>query len=414
MLSGRDNTISCPFAERKFSDHLLFCCGENLPQGTKLMLNGDDVLHLVVNVGIHTLIGNQQSLNMYPNPMTETTLLEFNSLTAETIEVEIFSMNGALIAKECFVSYYGLNRMEISNLQSGVYTVILRCEDWNSTVKLISVCSSKGSPVIKHLSSEHSLRSEDLKSTKNLVQMQYNYGEKILFKAYSENYRRVSTLLPTQSQTVVFEFAPCTDLDGNHYAIVTIGYQTWMAENLRYLPSVVGSNTSSSTTPFYYVYGYQGVSINAAKATSNYNTYGVLYNWPAVMAGSAGSSSNPSGVQGVCPLGWHLPSDAEWVQLADHLGGAGVAGEELKESGTSHWLSPNYGATNSSGFTALPGGERSNDGGFRGLVYSGVWWCTTAYSTNYAWAHGMYYANGDLISAYVNNNYGFSVRCVKD
>ena len=119
--------------------------------------------------------------------------------------------------------------------------------------------------------------------------------------------------------------------DGNVYNYVTIGNQVWMAENLKYLPSVVGSDTSSEITPFYYVYDYDGVNIEDAKATSNYTAYGVLYNWSAAMAGSASSVTNPSGVQGVCPIGWHLPSDAEWIVLTDYLGGENEAGGKLKE-----------------------------------------------------------------------------------
>jgi uncharacterized protein (TIGR02145 family) len=146
--------------------------------------------------------------------------------------------------------------------------------------------------------------------------------------------------------------------DGNAYKTVKIGNQIWLAENLKYLPSVVGPGTGSETTPYYYVYGYDGTNVTDAKATSNYTTYGVLYNWPAAMAGSASSNANPSGVQGVCPAGWHLPSDAEWTELTDYLGGKSVAGGKLKETGTTHWASPNTGATNETGFTALPGGYR--------------------------------------------------------
>src|SRR5690554_6700140 len=128
--------------------------------------------------------------------------------------------------------------------------------------------------------------------------------------------------------------------DNQTYRIVTIGSQTWMAENLKYLPSVVGPETGSQTTPHYYVYGYNGTNVTDAKATANYNTYGVLYNWPAEM--------------NACPDGWHLPSDAEWTELTDYLGGESVAGGKLKETGTTHWASPNTGATNETGFTALP------------------------------------------------------------
>ena len=118
--------------------------------------------------------------------------------------------------------------------------------------------------------------------------------------------------------------------DGNEYNWVQIGDQIWMAENLKYLPSVVGSGTGSETTPYYYVYGYNGTNVADAKATDNYATYGVLYNWTAAMDGEASSTTNPSGIQGVCPAGWHLPSDAEWTELTDYLGGTSVAGGKLK------------------------------------------------------------------------------------
>jgi len=264
------------------------------------------------------------------------------------------------------------------------------------------------------LSSEQVFDSGDLKSTKNLVQMQYNDGERILFKAYSGNYKRVFTLLPTQNQTVDFHFIPCTDADGNHYAVVTIGTQTWMAENMKYLPEVVGPGTVSNTTPYYYVYGYNGTVVADAKATANYTIYGVIYNWPAAMAGSGSSSSNPSGAQGVCPAGWHLPSDAEWTQLADYLGGESGAGGKLKETGTTHWISPNIGATNETGFTALPGGGLFHNGTFHDIRYDGFWWCATEHSTYLAWRRNMSYYLSNVSRGSRNMESGFSVRCVKD
>src|SRR5690554_382234 len=131
--------------------------------------------------------------------------------------------------------------------------------------------------------------------------------------------------------------------DGNEYNWVQIGDQVWMAENLAYLPSVnmVADGSEDAAGSYYYVYGYDGTNVADAKATANYNTYGVLYNWPAAMNGTASSTTNPSGIQGVCPAGWHLPSDAEWTELTDYLGetGAGAgggtgAGGKLKETGT--------------------------------------------------------------------------------
>lgn len=202
--------------------------------------------------------------------------------------------------------------------------------------------------------------------------------------------------------------------DGNVYHTVTIGSQVWMAENLKYLPSVVGPATSSATTAYYYVYDYNGTEVADAKATANYTTYGVLYNWPAAMAGSASSTANPSGIQGVCPKGWHLPSDAEWTQLTNYLGGESVAGSKLKEIGTTHWISPNTGATNETGFTALPGGNRGSQGKFFVIGYHGGWWSATESTASYAWFRYIYSDHSDVYKVFDGKELGFSVRCLKD
>jgi len=144
--------------------------------------------------------------------------------------------------------------------------------------------------------------------------------------------------------------------DDNIYKIVKIGDQVWMAENLKYLPSVVGPFSQSDSVAHYYVYDYDGTDVAAAKSTENYNNYGVMYNWNAINPGGTGSEATPSGVRGICPSGWHLPSYAEWEQLFNHLGGTNEAGGKLKQKGTTHWKSPNWEATNQSGFSGLPGG----------------------------------------------------------
>lgn len=202
--------------------------------------------------------------------------------------------------------------------------------------------------------------------------------------------------------------------DGNHYKVIKIGNQIWMAENLKYLPSVVGPGTGSNTTPYYYLYDYNGTEVGAAKSTSNYATYGVLYNWPAAMGGSLSGSSNPNKVQGVCPTGWHLPSDAEWIELIDFLGGVDVAGGKLKETGTTHWLSPNVDATNETGFTALPGGIRHFEGYFLNLGCVGNWWTTTEESETSAWCRIIVMDTGHAGEWYEPKEIGASVRCVKD
>ncbi len=213
--------------------------------------------------------------------------------------------------------------------------------------------------------------------------------------------------------------------DGHIYNWVQIGDQVWMAENLAYLPAVSPPSSESYTEPYYYVYGYEGTSISEAKVTANYEIYGVLYNWPAAMNGQASSSTNPSGVQGVCPSGWHLPSDAEWKQLeiylgmsqadADATGWRGTTeGGKLKETGTNHWNSPNEGATNSSGFTALPGGYRNGSGNFSDIGGYGLWWSATEGDVYGVWKRNLGYDYTNVSRSCYDELGGFSVRCVKD
>jgi uncharacterized protein (TIGR02145 family) len=184
------------------------------------------------------------------------------------------------------------------------------------------------------------------------------------------------------------------------YSTVQIGDQCWFSENCRYLPEVSPPNEESNTDPYYYVYGYEGTDVAAAQATENYATYGVLYNWPAVMTA------------GICPSGWHIPSDGEFTELSDFLGGEDVAGGKMKEAGYDHWNSPNTGATNSSGWTGLPGGYRDS-GGFNYDGSGGNWWSASE-SGSGSWRRGLDFTN-DIVHRYSNSrSYGFSARCVRD
>ena len=209
----------------------------------------------------------------------------------------------------------------------------------------------------------------------------------------------------TKNDYITVSFGSFTDSrDGTEYQTITIGNQEWMGENLKYLPSVVGPATGSEisgfeTESYYYVYDYDGTSVADAKATTNYTTYGVLYNYTAACNS--------------CPAGWHLPSDAEWTELTDYLGET-VAGGKLKETGTTHWNSPNTDATNETGFTALPGGFRSNDGNFYGIGSNGSWWGATEGSTGSAWRRSMYYSTSGVNRDDRNKELGFSVRCLRD
>lgn len=130
--------------------------------------------------------------------------------------------------------------------------------------------------------------------------------------------------------------------DGTVYKTVKIGSQTWMAENLRYLPYMINLRQYSQITPYYCVAGYEQDNVSEAKNTFNFSTYGVAYNWVAA--------------QSACPPGWHIPSIAEWNQLINYCGGDSIAGGNLKAKGTQLWQKPNTGGVDAFGFNALPGG----------------------------------------------------------
>ena len=193
------------------------------------------------------------------------------------------------------------------------------------------------------------------------------------------------------------------DIQGNVYDIVTIGTQTWMAENLKVtqfkdttdIPNITNNGQwGNLTTPGYCYYNHDGDSLN--------DIYGAMYNWFAVNSGK------------LCPDGWHIPTNDEWLILFDYLGGVDTAGGQLKEQGSKHWINPNIGASNASGFTALPGGYRYETGVFYDLGKNGNWWTTTEENLGNAY---YWKIHNNLISVSGNSilkQRGLSVRCVKD
>ncbi len=212
---------------------------------------------------------------------------------------------------------------------------------------------------------------------------------------------------PINNNEIIFNpnltYGTETDIDGNVYKTITIGTQTWMAENLKVTKynddtsiPLVTDNTAWTklTTPGY-------CWSNNDEATYK-NTYGALYNWHAVNTGK------------LCPTGWHVPADSEWTTLTTYLGGDTIAGGKLKEIGITHWRSPNTGATNSSGFTALPGGYRYNyDGSFGGMGGTGGFWSATESGSD-AWNRHLNYDNANVSRSDNSKTNALPVRCLKD
>jgi uncharacterized protein (TIGR02145 family) len=203
------------------------------------------------------------------------------------------------------------------------------------------------------------------------------------------------------------------DIDGNIYYTVTIGTQVWMAENLKTTKYNDGTPIPNITDNTAWTALTTGAYSDYINTPANSTIYGILYNWYAV-DNNAATKVASNGGKNVCPTGWHVSSDAEWTTLTTSLGGEDVAGGKLKETGTSHWASPNTGATNETGFTALPGGYRFGYGPYDYIGEVGYWWSSTEISTAYAWSRYMGYWDTYVYRGDYNEQGGLSVRCVKD
>ncbi len=211
----------------------------------------------------------------------------------------------------------------------------------------------------------------------------------------------------TGTNNPTIPYGSMTDQDGNIYKTVIIGNQTWMAENLRTtryndgttIPIVSDAkNWAGLRTPGMCTYN------NTTDVDSIY-TFGRLYNWYVVNTGK------------VAPVGWHVPSDSEFQELINNLGGMYEAGGKLKETGIIHWGSPNLGATNSTGFTALPSGYRNGAGDFANIGKEGMWWSSTigapygTYASYFSLSFNSALAGRDN---HLVNEFGFTIRCLKD
>jgi len=195
-------------------------------------------------------------------------------------------------------------------------------------------------------------------------------------------------------------YGSVTDIDGNNYATIRIGYQTWMAENLkvtRYndgtsIPNETDDNTWSASTTGRWCYYDNDPAYNSI--------YGKLYNWYAV------------NTEKLCPAGWHIPVSAEWIQLENYLGGKAVAGGKMKATGL--WTAPNVGATNESGFSGLPGGYRAPGGTFDNSIgRESRWWTNTITNWN-PYMKYLYYSNNSTQEGLLSMSAGSYCRCVKD
>jgi uncharacterized protein (TIGR02145 family) len=195
--------------------------------------------------------------------------------------------------------------------------------------------------------------------------------------------------------------------DGHYYNTVQINTLCWMADNLNIGTMIQGTNNMENNSIF--------EKYCNSNNSANCDVYGGLYQWNEMM-----QYTSMEGSQGICPLGWHLPTDAEATLVINYLGGETVAGGKMKSSGTIEdgtglWYAPNFGATNESGFSALPGGYRNDEGYFyENLGINAFFWTSTGIFSDNAWSYFLYYGNPEVTHSSASTVWGLSVRCIKD
>ncbi|MCD4729174.1 MAG: T9SS type A sorting domain-containing protein [Bacteroidales bacterium] len=392
---------------------------ENLTLGGDTTLYApDSVLALEYNTGFNDteLSDNTFSVSQnYPNPFTDKTIIKLFLPEKEHIEISIIDILGKEVAhyentlisgKYSFTFYPGIEKNYLF-IVSGSYST--------QTIKMLKVNSNPTfARQCRIVYSKYEDNVIGYKSQKAISDFVFNSGNQLRYTGYATTIDEVigSDVIedtPENIHTYPFEITegiPCNGiptitLEDEVYNTVLIGEQCWMKENLNVGIRIDGSvHVSNDGVLEKYCYNDN---------ISNCELYGALYHWKEMML-----YSTTQGIQGICPEGWHLPSDDEWTTLINYLGGEEIAGGKLKEKGTIHWDSPNTGATNESGFFALPGGGRYNHGGFQTLGVYGDFWSSTENGFSDAWYRSLKSTNSEVSRGLNNKANCHSVRCVRD
>jgi uncharacterized protein (TIGR02145 family) len=384
---------------------------DNLTSGATVTLNGSDILHLVPSLGIGAINADNSYLHLYPNPMQDQSVLDVVTSVSGISTISLVNLSGETVYQISKELTRGTHSFRISGIQRGMYLVKVAGNDYYYSTKLVSQCNLPGETRIELVNSVAGSENSHLKSTAATIDMPYTDGNILMFKATAGQYSMVDTDVPTGSKTITFPFVACTDIDGNHYATVSIGTgksgaQIWMAQNLN-----VGTwiNVSQPQTN-------NGITEKYCYSDYDYNCsiFGGLYQWHEVM-----QYVDTIGAKGICPNGWHLPTIDEWAYLITYLGGIEVAGGKLKTTGTSSWLSPNIGATNECGFSVLPAGwfDSIFAHGFTNIGELAYFWTTLSRSGFYIDYYSLELSY-NWYFVYVTENPtpydAYSVRCIAD
>ena len=386
----------------------------NLTTGESVIMPGTETLTLSGASGTSEVLSSS-GIILYPNPFIGKTTLVLDQLKQERVVLSARNLIGQIIAIRTMELNSGTHYFDLSFGTQGLFLIDINGETQRS-IKAICLYPT-GSTEIQYIGETVS-KSRSQKTYQNSYELSYTAGDWIHYQGYSNKFKTIVTDSSENNTNIEFEFVDCTDRVGRTYAVVRIGDQMWMAENLTYLNRVSASENGSYSSSFYYVYGYEGTNTSIARNRTYYIQYGVLYNWAAAMI--------------ACPTGWHLPSDDQWKNLEMFLGmdttdannaGTRVSGDVGNKLKSSIGWSSNGSGDNTSGLSLLPGGERAcrfdirdnpNYGYFGGIGETSYFWTSTELGNNGAYYRSFRYSNNAVRRDYYYRGAGFSVRCLKD
>ena len=426
---------------------------ENTTKGTSVVLDGIDVLHLLLKPeSVIDIKKNSLKLKIFPNPMEQSSNIEFINSKQGIANITLYSITGNQIFNYNDFLSRGSHTFCLSGVSSGSYFISVQTETDFFIGKFISLRKVESDITLNHVAGNNSSNSledneqtvrnlKENNETSSIVEMDYDIYDELKFTATANGVGNVVIIdSPLSDKTYTFMFSemaacgePFTDpRDGHVYQTVQIGDQCWFAENLKYLP--VGEDfdnvtEGSGTLPYYYIYDFnEGGSMDILKnhaAFANYNTYGILYNWSAAMGWDGVGLPPAEGSQCSCPDGWHLPTHDEWTTLEKNVGsdpdafpygGATVGflgvdeGDALKDINAG-WC--NGTPCGTSGFNALPGGRRYSGGIFYGIGTGTRWWTSTEWGAG-AWRRYLEDVQSGVNRFTDYKPFGFSVRCIRD
>ena len=404
---------------------------ENLSQGCDTVLYFPDTV-LVLDIGTGTAthyLSQDDGLIIFPNfpnPFREKTTIRVYVPEKQRIRFAVNNEVGMELNSLTLLLDKGLHSFTLTGGNEHVYIFTASCKGKVKAKQLLAFpdqVSTNCRLVYKGLVSSPSTV---LKKGVFVNGFTFSPGDSLRYTGYAQTPAGVAgsdvtSDKPEQSQNYQFkiiEGIPCPGIPsltyrGQTYKTLQIATQCWFKENLNVGTMIIApKNQTNNDTIEKYCYN---------DVDSNCTVYGGLYQWAEMVQYLNGATNTtswnppPTGdVIGICPTGWHLPSNFEWAVMITNFGGVSLAGGAIKETGTTHWASPNTGATNSSGFTALPGGERLKNLNFYFYKTNGCFWSMTQYNATTGWWDDFSYNNTVADHAQMPKTWCFSVRCIKD